>query len=134
MGERSDSQARGGTPPRNGERSFRVVTAEYPDRVEVRVEEQEWLENFGWVTRGDPSTFPRFKRVIRRRPGWLPRLLACVRLGRDPAETQFHVEYRRQLERVLVAAQVEANRRNQERQLITHHLDSVREVFDPREQ
>jgi hypothetical protein len=111
-----------------------VVTAEFPDRIEVRVEEQEWLENFGWVTRGDPSPFPRFRRVLRRRPGWLAHLRWCLSGDREQAETRFYLNYRRQLERALVAAQVEANRRNQERQLLSHHLDSVREVYDPGEQ
>jgi hypothetical protein len=118
-----------------GRRAFRVVTEEYADRIEVRVEEQEWIENFGWVSRGDPLASP-FRRfcILLRRPGWLRRALWRLRPDGDAAEISFRARFQKRLQEALVAAQIEANRRNQERRLVTHHLESVREVLEPPEQ
>jgi hypothetical protein len=110
-----------------------VATEEFPDRIEVRVEEQEWVENFGWISHGDPfaSVFGRFCLTVPRRPHWLARLLHRLRSDRGTAEAIFQVHFRRRLERALVKAQVEANRRNWERRLVSHHVEAVRDVLEP---
>jgi hypothetical protein len=112
-----------------------VVTEEFGDRIEVRVEEQEWVENFGWISRGDPlaSPFRRFCITVRR-PGGLRKLLWRLRADRDRAESAFQARFQRRLQQALFAAQLEANRRNQERRLVSRHLESVREVLEPPEQ
>jgi hypothetical protein len=136
MGEEGSAggpHGEGGRAPVNGQRGFRVVTEQFADRIEIRVEEQEYYENFGWISRGDPSTYPRFRRVVRRQPGWLSRLHWCLRPDRARLEARFHTHYQRRLEQALFAAQVEANRRNTERRLIHTHLESVREVLGPGE-
>jgi hypothetical protein len=124
---------RGSLPDGEGGRCFRVVTEEFPDRIEVRVEEQEWVENFGWISRGDPhaTVFGRFCIAVPRRPHWLARLLACLHADRVTADAFFQARFRRRLERALVDAQVEANRRNWERRLVHHHLETVRDVLEP---
>lgn len=124
-----------GRPPGEGRRSFRVVTEEFADRIEVRVEEQEWVENFGWISCGDPlaSPFGRFCITIRR-PSWLRRLGWRLRPDRDAAEAAFQARFQKRLREALVAAQLEANRRNRERRLVSHHLESVREVLEPPDQ
>lgn len=117
-----------------GRRQFRVVTEEFADRIEVRVEEQEWLENFGWVSRGDPLASP-FRRfcIVLRRPNWLRRALWRVRPSGEAAEDSYRARFQKRLQDALVAAQLEANRRNRERRLVTSHLESVREVLEPPE-
>jgi hypothetical protein len=120
-------------PGPDARRAFRVVTEEFADRIEVRVEEQEWIENFGWVSRGDPLASP-FRRfcITLRRPGWLRRALWRLQPG-GQAEIAHRARFQKRLQEALVAAQLEANRRNQERRLVTHHLESVREVLEPPE-
>lgn len=131
MAERARDE--GSPPAGDGRRCFRVVTEEFPDRIEVRVEEQEWVENFGWISRGDPfaTAFGRFCLPVPRRPHWLARLLHHLRSGRAMADALFQAHFCRRLERALVDAQVEANRRNWERRLVHYHLESVRDVLEP---